>query len=327
MPKVACENIRICGISAAVPKNKVANKDLDFLDEQDKLQLIERIGIKFRRIASPEQSAASLCTTAAKRLMIDLSWEPNQIDFLVFVSQTPRHNIPGDASLIQVELNLKKDCMVLDINQGCAGYVYGMMVICSLLSNTKNGKGLLLVGDTISKTLKKGDKSTEPIFSDAGSATAIEQNNQAGSVFFNLQSDGLRFKAIHQARNGFLEMNGLDVYYFSSTEVPKNMEDLLEFSSKKKEAIDFYIFHQANLILNESIRKKLQVPQEKVPYSLENYGNTSCASIPLTLIDQLASKLKGGSYELAMSGFGVGLSWASMQVNISDIVCSELIEV
>ena len=133
-------------------------------------------------------------------------------------------------------------------------------------------------------------------------------------------------KAIFQEIGGNLKLNGLDVYHFGSSEVPKNVNQLLEETSTPKDAIDYFVFHQANLLLNESIRRKLKIDAKKVPYSLKNYGNTSCASIPLTLVSQLSSELKNQKNTFLLSGFGVGLAWASVIVNISDIVCPELIE-
>ena len=319
-------NIKLIGLAASVPKEVESNDDLPFFQKEELETLKLNTGIHFRRIARTNQTAADLCVEAASKLLALEEDQQQDIEVLVFVTQTPNQAIPGGASQLQTRLGLSNNCMVLDLNQGCAGYVYGLSVIASIMSAAALKKGLLLVGDTITKTLDKNDKSTLPIFSDAGSATLLEFDKEAAPLHFNLQSDGLKYQSIYQAKDGLLQMKGHDVFYFGSAEVPQNVKKLFEQSTIDQEVIDYFVFHQANLLLNEAIRRKLVIEKHKVPYSLEAFGNTSSATIPITMVANLAKQLQNENNTYLLSGFGVGLSCASVIINIADIVCPDIIE-
>ena len=325
MALFSVENINIAGISAAIPKEKISNTSLKIFNKNEVLQFIKTTGINFRRI-SGKLSASLLCIKAAQKLLEDLSWATDEIDVLIFISQTPDQPVPGTATAIQTELGLPKSCMVLDINQGCSGYVYGLAVLSNLLS-VQLKKGLLLVGDTITDIINPNDRSVVPIFSDAGSATALEFKAGANPMHFNLQSDGSGKSVIEQKRGSFMKMKGIDVFNFGLREVVPNIVALTKFCSTPIATVDYLILHQANLLLNESIRKKLDVSKDKVPYSLKKYGNTSNASLPLTMVDSIPSLNLKGTHSFCISGFGVGLLWGSCIAKISDIVCSEILEI
>ena len=308
------------------------------------------MGIKTRRIAPPETCASDLCLAAAGPLLEKLNWDPREIEALVFVTQTPDHSIPGTATQLAHRLGLPKSALSLDINQGCAGYVYGLATIASLLATGGIRKALLLVGDTITRVLSPQDKSTQPIFSDAGSATALEFAEGAAPMHFNLQSSGKGYHAIIVPEGGarqpiregshditeqeggllrapaHMAMKGLDIFNFALAEVAPNLLELLAFAGSDIDAPDHFVFHQANLLLNESIRKKLRIPREKTPYTLPHLGNTSCATIPITLVDQLQEGLRAENKLLALSGFGVGLSWGAALLHTDKIACLPLIE-
>ena len=345
------QNVRLAGLGAALPSQTVYNADLEWLGDRERSQLIKTVGIKSRRVAPPGLCASDLCLAAAHALLDKLGWRPEDIQALVFVSQTPDHLIPGSASQIADRLGLGSGAMALDINQGCAGYVYGLATLSSLLSGGGLQKGLLLVGDTITRVLSPQDKSTVPIFSDAGTATALEHIPGATPMHFNLQSDGKGYRAIIAPEGGarqpagpdsyqitaqeggllrapvHMAMRGLDIFNFALAEVAPNLNQLLAFAESDLQTPDHFIFHQANLLLNESIRRKLGLPKEKVPYSLPHFGNTSCATIPVTLVDQLREDLEEKELLLAMSGFGVGLSWGSALLSSSSIACPPLLEI
>jgi len=220
-------------------------------------------------------------------------------------------------------LGLSKNCIALDINQGCAGYVYGLSVITSMMQSGKLKKGLLLVGDTLSKVIAEDDISLKPIFSDAGTCTALEYGSD-GSMEFNLQTDGGGFEYIIVKNGGarnpkatdcHLYMNGQDVFNFALQEVVPNVESLLASQNKNADSIDFLVMHQANILLNESIRKRLKVDERKTLYSLRNYGNTSCATIPVSIAANSEKLVGQDSIQFLLVGFGVGLSWGSVLVN------------
>ena len=327
MAFIRTQNVRIAGISAVIPSNQVSNQDLQNLSQESIDLLIQTTGINSRRIAPKSLSTSEMCFTAAEKIIEELKWDRNDIEVLILVTQTPDQPIPGSSMLLQERLGLPNTCMAMDLNQGCAGYVYGLSTIMSLMSGSKLKKGLLLVGDTITHLLDDSDQSTVPIFSDAGTATALEFNTEANEAIFNLQTDGKGFEAIQQKRGEAMKMNGHEVFHFGLKEVVPNVRTTLENSNKTVEEIDHFVFHQANLLLNESIRKKLKIPTEKVPYTLNEFGNTSCATIPLTIVKSLGKELKSNSRTCLLSGFGVGLSWGSGIVNFSNCVCPDLIEI
>lgn len=343
-------HVKFSGLSAAVPKESVANMDLELLPPRDRIALVRTTGIEQRRVAPADLCASDLCHAAAVALLDALAWDVATIDLLVFVTQTPDYTIPGTASQLQARLGLGKHVMAIDLNQGCAGYVYGLSIAAAMLGAGRLRRALLLVGDTITHTLSPEDKSTVPIFSDAGSATALEYDAAAPPMHFNLQTDGKGYRAIcipegggrqpYQPTGAVLEahgegirrgaqhlaMQGLDVFNFALAEVAPNVRALLDCAGQSLDAPDAYVFHQANMLLNESIRRKLAIPLEKVPYSLREFGNTSSATIPVTMVHALAERLRGQQSQLVLSGFGVGLSWGSALVETSHIACPPLVE-
>jgi 3-oxoacyl-[acyl-carrier-protein] synthase-3 len=350
---MACFSVahtRIRGLAASVPKEIAHNADLELLPEKERERLIKTTGIAHRRIAPAGLCASDLCHAAAVSVLQGLGWTPDSVDAVVFVTQTPDFLVPGTATQLQQRLGLGKTTLALDINQGCAGYVYGLSIAAALVATGGIKRALLLVGDTITHTLSPMDQSTVPIFSDAGSATALEFDPAAPPMHFHLQSDGSGHRAICIPEGGarqplhaksmtmqaygtgvtragvHLVMEGLDIFNFALSEVPPNVRTLLEYAQQDTARIDHFVFHQANLLLNEMIRRKLGLPAEKVPYSLADYGNTSCATVPVTLASQLRATLTVSPQRLLLSGFGVGLSWGSALVELPAIFCPPMIE-
>ena len=325
MAFLATDHINVVGVAAAVPSSKVSNQSLDQISPNERDLLINTIGINERRVART-LSSEELCIEPARQLLKSLGWNPSEIQLLVFVSQTPSQPIPGSSTILQKGLEIPSSCMCIDINQGCAGYVYGLSVIASLMEVGKIEKALLLVGDTITKNLAADDMSTVPIFSDAGSATALSYSTKVNTMYFHMQADGNGAEVIHQRPNERMQMNGHEVFHFGLKEVVPNVEQLINFANTEKDKVDYFVFHQANKLLNEGIRRKLKVAPEKVPHSLAELGNTSCATIPVTMVAQLGAQLGERNLHLLLSGFGVGLSWGSVLLNTDAITCLQLIE-
>ena len=344
------ENISLIGIAAAVPGFEVSNWDYDYISQQERKLLIKTTGIEKRRVVKDSGITTSdLCMAAAEKLLKETATPKEDIEIIVFVSQTPDYFLPATSILLQNKMGLPKTTMAFDINLGCSGYVYGLSAISSLMSNAKMKKGLLLTGDISTFSTPKEDKSVYPLFGDGGTATLLEYNEKAEKMTFSLQSDGSGYEAIivrdGGMRNPFTKesfdlakqpdeairaprnvaLNGMDVFNFSVTEVPKNIEEFFKKTSTGPESYDYFIMHQANLLMNETIRKKLKFPVEKVPYSLTKYGNTSSASIPLTIVSELRDKVFVPCSFL-LSGFGVGLSWATVSLKTSKLICPEIIE-
>jgi 3-oxoacyl-[acyl-carrier-protein] synthase-3 len=280
-----------------------------------------------------------------------LNWQKEEIEILVFVSQTADYILPVSAAILQDRLGLSTNCIAFDVPLGCSGYVYGMSIIAGMMKATGLKKGLLLAGDTSTKLLSKSDKSTVPLFGDGGSATAFEFDEKAADLLFDLGTDGSGYKTIiindggsrnrinsdsltyHTISPGIernacqLILDGMDVFSFGISQAPKTVNKLIEKFEIDKEAINHFVFHQANLMMNKMIVKKLKLPLEKVPYSLKEFGNTSSTTIPLTIVTELKDNLTNASQDLILCGFGVGLSWGTVKVRLENTVISDLIEI
>ena len=339
------------GVSACVPKEKELTKDYALFSNEEHDLFVKSVGIAERRVAPFEVTTSDLCFHAAEKLIKDLDWKKEEIDCLIFVSQSPDYFLPATSIILQHRLGLSKNTMSFDVSLGCSGYVYGLQLMSSILSSGQIKKGLLLVGDKSTLSTHIEDKSTYPLFGDAGTATAIEFDANATPIYFNLQSDGGGEDAIKildgAARNTVrddtfdimeiepgikrsrrhLILNGIDIFNFALKEVTPNINELFRFANIEKEKVDYFVFHQANRLINESVRKKLKVlDTTKVPYSINLFGNTSSASIPLTMVTQIKEQLKNHN-TLLFSGFGVGFSWASCLFETDEVYCSDLIEI
>jgi 3-oxoacyl-[acyl-carrier-protein] synthase III len=350
MAVLTVPNIKLSGIAACVPKQVEDNKEFSLLSESERDLFIKTVGIRYRRVAPKGITSSDLCQAAAEKLLDTLKWNREDVNALVFITQTPDYIIPNTSSLLQDKLGLSKNCIAFDVNLGCSGYVYGLSIVGSLIQNLVGGKALLLVGDISTQTISMQDKSTAPLFSDAGSATALEYALNS-SMHFNLQTDGKEFDDIIIEDGGYrnrftkeslvqvehekgvsrskldMKLDGLKIFNFALREIAPNINALLNDTGIAKEDIDYFVFHQANLLLLESVRKKLKAEAEKVPYSLYDYGNTSSATIPLTMVTKIREALISKKNKLVLSGFGVGLSWGSVYLETENMVCPELIEI
>lgn len=343
-------NIKIAGISACVPKKKESNYDYSWITKQEQQLLIKTTGIEERRIAEKGTTTSDLCFEAASQLISELDWNKNEIEILIFVSQSRDYILPATSIILQDRLKLPKTTIAFDISLGCSGYVYALSVISSLMTNSKIKKGLLLAGDISSLSLNHKDKSAYPLFGDAGTATALTYNEQSSSIDFSLQSDGSGAQSIIIPDGGVrnpisdesfvekeiekgiwrtnrnLALDGLEIFNFSITKVPTHIKAILAAVDQNINNIDCFVFHQANKLIIETIRKKLKIDEEKVPYSLLKFGNTSSASIPLTIVAEMSEQVKGQKLKFLLCGFGVGLSWGTALIELDKIVCPKLIE-
>lgn len=337
------KDMRIAGFSAGVPKyiavnDTVASKDYAAAD------FVATTGVKERRIG--DFTTSDLCYEAAERLLSDLQWRKEEVGALIFVSQTADYILPATACILQDRLGLSKECYALDVALGCSGWVYGLSVIAGLLSKEGITKALLLAGDA----KKRAQGASDPLFGHAGTVTAVEYSEGAAGFKFHVGTDGNGFDAIITpdggSRNQFTEdslkliqdsdgvtrhrlqtvMKGMDVFAFGITTVPKTVKKLLEKHQISIDSIDYFVFHQANKMMNEKIRKKLKLSEEKVPYCMHEFGNTSSASIPLTIVTQIANETRNKSLNFLACGFGVGLSWATVLFDTNHAIVSDLVE-
>ncbi len=345
-------NVKITGLAGAVPKREVSNWDYDWITQEERTQFIKQTGIEKRRVVAGKNSTTTsdLSILAAEKLLNDLEWDRKEIDCLIFISQSRDYALPQTSTIIQDKMGLPKTCMTMDISLGCSAYVYGLSTIASHISHGQFKKALLMVGDISSISTNYRDKSAYPLFGDASTVTALEYCEGAPLMHFNLQSDGSGWDAIIVPDGGLrnyadpvtsfeekqygegifrknveVHLDGIKIFNFSLIEVAKNMKALLKYMDKQIDEMDYVVLHQANKLINEVIRKKMKIDPEKLPYSLHKYGNTSCASIPLTMVSEMQNELKTKNLKLLMSGFGVGLSWGSVYVETENVYVPEVL--
>ncbi len=348
---ITIHNVSVRGIAACVPLTVYDNLNYNHISIKERELFIKTTGIKERRIASDSMSTSDLCYEPAKQLIEKLNWNLKEIDIVIMVTQSPDYFIPGSAILLQHRLGLNKNCLAFDINLGCSGYVYGLSVISNLLSSGQIKKGLLLVGDKSTVSTAFTDKSAYPLFGDAGSATALEFDENAETMYFNLYTDGSGKDAITIEHGGsrhgiksdtfdlielepgiarekrHLKLDGIEIFNFALREVSPCVKELYSKSNKEISDTDFFVFHQANQLINESVRKKLRIEDAlKFPSSIEKLGNTSSASIPLTMITKISDELVSKNNILCLCGFGVGFSWGSALIQTKSLICLPLIE-
>ncbi len=343
------KNVRIAGISAAVPRKEIDNLHFDrqISKEYDNARFVEVTGIRRRRY-DDSLTTSDLCYKAAKRLMNDLGWDASEIDAIIMVSQRLDYILPATACIMQDRLGLRKECYAEDVQLGCSGWVYGISNVASLLQNGDIRKALLCCGDARDHYLDA--ELYDPLFGYAGAVTALEYNELSGGVICHYGTDGSGFEAIivpeGGARNPFTSetlrivtdadgkkhhgltcnMNGMDVFSFGISTAPKSIKRLAEKYGFDYSDADYFVFHQANRKMNQMINKKLKLSDDKVPMCMDEFGNTSSASIPLTIVTRLKDKLATPK-RLICCGFGVGLSWGTVAFDTKDIVISDLIEV
>ena len=346
------KNIGISGLAAAVPSNIIENYNYtEHFDAESVKEVVDKIGIKERRFADKDTCASDLCYAAAEKLLTDMNIDRTEIDLLIFVSQTPDYKMPATAIILQHRLDLPKSTIAFDINMGCSGFIYGLSLVYSYMNQSGFRKALLLDGETRSKVYSAKDRNTAFLFGDAGVAAVIEKDEKYGDSYFSLNSDGSREHLIKIEAGGYrnpssietlkekvidehgnirtdeqASMNGADVFNFLIREVPKDVKNTLEYAETDKDSIDYFVFHQANDYINSYLAKKLKLDKDKIPMSIEKFGNTSSVSIPLTIATELQDKLDEKK-KVLFCGFGVGLSWATAILNFKDCHISELVEI
>jgi len=341
-------NVRIAGISAGVPRFIASNlhplNDDGISSEYTPEAFVETTGVLERRL-SDTLTTSDLCYAAAEKLIAELGWERSEIEALVFVSQTADYILPATACILQDRLGLSKECYAEDVALGCSGWVYGLSNVASLLTNGSIKKALLLAGDA----KKRANGARDPLFGHAGTATAVEYAEGDKGFQFHFGTDGSGYDAIITPDGGSrnqvspasfelkqvegktmhrvqTRMKGMDVFSFGISTAPKSIKKLAEHFGFDYQESDYFVFHQANMKMNKMIAKKLKLVDEKVPTCMYHFGNTSSASIPLTIVTQLKDKCGNGK-KFVCCGFGVGLSWGTVAFETNNIVMSKLVEV
>ena len=352
MPLLSYNSVGITALSACVPRRIINNYeyDLDIWPKEEVRQVVDKVGVFERRFADENTCSSDLCFAAAERLFADNKVDRSEIDLLVFLSQTPDYRMPATSILLQDRLGLPMSTMAFDISLGCSGFISALSIVYGMMQNHGFRKALLLDGETRSKVYSRKDRREAFIFGDAGVAALIERDEKFGTSHFSINSDGSRGNLIMIPGGGYRNMssvetlrekvvdeygnirtdeqgymNGADVFNFVIVEVPRDIKRLMDVSGEDILSMDYYVFHQANAFINNHIAKKLRLPVEKIPWTIQKYGNTSSVSVPLTIVSELKDKMQGQK-RLMLNAFGVGMAWATAIVPFVDCRISEIVE-
>ena len=315
------KNIKISAVCCAVPGDVLTTDDFyDANDKENVERFIKEIGVKRKFYSKGQKTISSdLCVAAAEEIFTRKNIDRSSIDAVIFITQSPDYIAPATACTIQYRLGLSEECLAYDVNLGCSGYIYGLHMAAAKLQSGYLKRVLLLAGDSHEySNFSTGLNAF--LFGDCGSATIIDYEDGAPGFRFALQTMGSGFKALgaayglryayvgYPALDPNLYMDGLGIFTFSVTKVPKLFKKFLETFNKTINEYDTVLLHQANKMMLEMIAKKLKVGMQKVPLSLERYANTSSASVPNAMCDYYADDNRDQKIQIIMSGFGIGLS-------------------
>lgn len=295
-------------------------------------KIIKNVGVLQGYVADDKTTTSDLCEHAANTIIEELGIARDSIDALLFVSQTPDYIAPSTACVLQERLGLSVDCLAHDINLACSGFVYGLNAALSYLSNSGMERVLLLCGDTVSKHCSPDDRGLVMLSCDAGSAILIDKDTTTSDqACFKLRTMGSGYRALivpyggYRHRHGEVArtlrepdvlrsdydgyMNGAEVFRFSITEVPRLVRDFKTDFGIDYDLVDRHFLHQANIFIMKNVAKRVGITEEKMPVSIDRYGNTGAATIALTICDWYARDADGMANEqISVCGFGIGLS-------------------
>jgi len=347
-------NKSITGILTVLPVNEVKFKDeienYNFSVAKS-LKLKMAMGYNKHRIVKDGVTISDLCVFGLNYLFDKELLLKEDIDALILVTQSPEYFMPPTSNVIQGKLGLKQDMICMDINQGCAGFEIGLFQAFMLLDQDEINKVILLNADTLSQKVSKRDRNSNPLIGDGASITIVEKSEKPNTIYANIKMDGSAFDALIIPAGGFktpstaetalmvedsagnfrsldnLVMKGDDVFNFVQREVPPMIDDLLLKAGVEKQAVDYYMFHQPNKFMLNKLADKLKIPREKMPSNIvENFGNSSGVSIPTAISYNLGERLMKESLLICLAGFGVGLTWASLLLQMEYLKFNEIID-
>ncbi len=333
MPLTKTRSAVIKAITSCVPSKYFDNvKDTTEFDIEEVKKVVRMAGVEKRHIADDSICSSDLCISSAKDVMRSLDWSPESIDALIFVTQSPDYFLPSTACLAHRDLGLSANCAAFDVGLGCSGYPYGLWLASMMLQGPGFKRVLLLHGETPTRFANSSDRAVALLFGDGGSATAIETsgtNEGNNDWFFSVHTDGTgyadliiegggfrdRFPA--DKKSCFVHMNGANIFNFTIKRVPSLVEETLEGAGISKNEIDYFIFHQSNRFIMSHLAKKMDLPKEKLPMTIGEFGSAGGPSVPLTVVNGGLSRPTGKALKLLLLGYGVGLSWGSALVDLS----------
>lgn len=352
MSQLTVNNVRIAGMSACVPATVEDNRTLPiYKDESDALKVIASTGIERHHKVDENTTASDLTVKAVNGLLADLGWQAADVDCFAYVCTSRDYIAPQTACVLQDRLKLRNDCCVFDLPFGCSGWVYGMSIVSSLMSHGTFKRALLVAAETNTRNRNQRDTTVRPLFGDAATVTALEYDpDRSRPMNFMFGVDGSGFEAVWAPYGGMrnpvtvesleekevapgvyrrdvdMIVNGMDVFGFAIKQPPRSLKELISTFNIDVDDIDLLLLHQANKFIDEKIRKAIKVPAEKTPYCLEEYGNVTSASIPLTMVSRCREQLSGREQHCVACGFGVGLAWASMEFYAGDVIIGDVID-
>lgn len=349
-------NVRISGMACAVPEKVVGNDYFVPRFGAEQMHKFEKmVGVKERHVAPDGMTTSDLACRAAEELQD--YWSSDTVDAIIFVSQTPDYCLPATACVLHKRMGVKKSCIALDVNLGCSGFVYGIYIASLLINGESVRRVALLGGDTMSRPVWLGDSSATPLFGDGGFAVILDWDESAPSIDYSFCTDGNGYRAIMQPGLSFsgrmpvsyaddgrtrifgnllsrsgrgmiapseLHMDGMDVFNFTINEVPDLIKEQMAQSGVTVADIDLMVLHQANKFVLKNIAMATGFNMGKIPISMDRFGNTSSATIPLTLCDYWERNPGIGKKKVLMSGFGVGLSWGTLVADFDFNVCRKI---
>lgn len=341
-------NIKVSGIAATVPENIVTTESFKpVFGEEEVNKFIDMVGVRETHRTSEHQTVSDLGYEAARRLLEKKNIAPDEIGAVVFSSHSPDYRRPSTAFILQHRLGIGREAVVFDVSLGCSSLVYGMQVLCSMMNCSDIRKALLFVGDTAGKSVFPTDRSSCMLFGEAGGVMLLEkcdEGDEESGIEFLLRSDGAGYKYMIIPGGGYRNLHaseevvecldgnprtlmnsfiqGTSVFTFTIFDVPRVLRDFWSQSGTTVDDYDVFAFHQANLYILRQIAKKTKIPMDKLPLSLDRYGNTSGASAIVTLCDKYGNDDSGNSLKVLSCGFGIGLSWGvtSFSINTDDIL-------
>ena len=352
MSQLTINNVRIAGMSACVPATVEDNRTLPiYKDEADALKVIASTGIERHHKVDKGVTASDLTVKAVEGLLDKMGWEPQEVDCLAYVCTSRDYIAPQTACILQDRLKLRSDCCVFDLPFGCSGWVYGMSIVSSLMSHGTLKRAVLVAAETNTQNRNPRDTTVRPLFGDAATATALEFDpDHSRPMHFMYGVDGAGFDAVWAPYGGMrnpvtvesleekevspgvyrrgvdMVVNGMDVFGFAIKQPPRSIKELIATFAIDVETVDLLLLHQANKFIDEKIRKAIKIPADKTPYCLEEYGNVTSASIPLTMVSRCREQLSAGDMKHCIAcGFGVGLAWASMEFYAGDVKVTDVI--
>ncbi|MBE6434653.1 MAG: ketoacyl-ACP synthase III [Akkermansiaceae bacterium] len=324
----------IKAISYYLPKRIQTNDALvSKFPEWNAAKVSEKVGVNSRHISASDETAGDMAEKAARKLFFEYNINPEDIDFILFCTQSPDYFLPSTSCVLQNRLGLKTTCGAFDFNLGCSGAVYGLAIAKGMITSRVARNVLLLTAETYTKYLHPSDKSNQSIFGDGAAACLISYDGLFEIGEFVLGTDGsgaenliLRSGAARckqstgfseMDENGYtrwddyLYMNGNAIFNFTLSTVPHLVSETLLVNSLSKEEVDYFVFHQANKFMLDSIRKVCKIPETRFYNSIEHTGNTVSSTVLIALKDAIQANLITPGMKIMLAGFGVGLSYGA----------------